>query len=285
MSTIIEARGLSKRYGRFQAVDHVDFTIERGKIVGLIGPNGAGKTTVLKALLGLTSFEGQLSVLGFNPCKERHKLMQQVCFIADVAVLPKWLTVEKALAFVEGVHHRFNRQKAEDFLAKTQIRKESKVGHLSKGMTVQLHLALVLAIDVELLVLDEPTLGLDILFRKEFYNALLTEFFDDSRSVIITTHQVEEVESLLSDVMFIQQGRIVLDASMGELNQRFIQVHVSEENVEKARQYSPVSERETLKAKIFLFDGLAREKAEQLGEVHQPDLSDLFVATLKESQS
>ena len=295
---MIKAQGLSKSYGRFSAVDDVSFTVERGRIVGLIGPNGAGKTTVLKALLGLTSFKGQLSVFGLNPSKDRHKLMQKVCFIADVAVLPKWLTTKQALTFVEGVHPQFNRNKAEDFLAKTQIKMKSKVGQLSKGMIVQLHLALVLAIDAELLVLDEPTLGLDILFRKEFYHTLLTEFFDDKRSIIITTHQVEEIEGLLSDVMFIQKGKIVLDAPMSELSQRFIQVHIPHEmngtdalsaesatyaKIEKARQYSPLSESSTLNSRVFLFDGLAREKAEQLGEVRRPELSDLFVATLKEA--
>ena len=281
MSAIVKARGLSKEYGSFKALDGVDFSIERGRIVGLIGPNGAGKTTALKALLGLTSFQGELDVLGLDPRKERHKLMQKVCFIADVAVLPRWLTVTQALSFVEGVHPAFNRAKAESFLAKTKIRLKSKVGHLSKGMVTQLHLALVLSIDVELLILDEPTLGLDILYRKEFYQELLSEFFDENRSIIVTTHQVEEVENLLTDLLLINNGQLVLNTTMDDVSERFIEVMVNKEQVEAARALHPISEREVFGRSVFLFDGVNREQAESLGETHRPSISDLFVAKMK----
>ncbi|NVJ49147.1 MAG: ABC transporter ATP-binding protein [Gammaproteobacteria bacterium] len=282
MSNVVTARGLRKSYGAFNALDSVDFSVKRGRIVGLIGPNGAGKTTILKAILGLTTFDGHLDVFGLDPQKDRHKLMQKVCFIADVAVLPRWMKVSQALDFVEGVHPRFNRAKAEKFLAKTKINKVSKVGHLSKGMVTQLHLALVLAIEVELLVLDEPTLGLDILYRKDFYNELLTEFFDEDRSIIVTTHQVEEVENLLTDLMFIKNGKIILDSTMDEVSERFVEVMVSSEKVEQAVQYKPIAEREVFGRKVFLFDGLESETAHSLGDIHRPSVSDLFVAKMRE---
>lgn len=281
MSSIVTASGLSKSYGGFDALKSVDFTIERGRIVGLIGPNGAGKTTALKAILGLTTFDGELSVFGLDPRKDRHKLMQKVCFIADVAVLPRWLKVSQALEFVEGVHPKFDKQKAERFLQKTKIMMHSKVGHLSKGMVTQLHLALVLAIDVELLVLDEPTLGLDILYRKEFYHELLSEFFDENRTIIVTTHQVEEVENLLTDLMFIKDGEFILDSSMDEVSDRFVEVMVPSEKAEQARQYNPIAEREVFGRKVYLFDGLASDVAEKLGDTHRPSISDLFVAKMK----
>ncbi|MEE4246029.1 MAG: ABC transporter ATP-binding protein [Kangiellaceae bacterium] len=285
MSSIVTAKGLSKSYGSFAALKSVDFTIDRGRIVGLIGPNGAGKTTALKSILGLSTFDGHLDVFGLDPVKDRHRLMQKVCFIADVAVIPRWLQVSQALDFVEGVHPRFNREKAERFLTKTKINKASKVGHLSKGMVTQLHLALVLAIDVELLVLDEPTLGLDILYRKEFYNELLSEFFDEDRTIIVTTHQVEEVENLLTDLMFIKDGEIVLNASMDEVTDRFVEVMVSKENAEQARQYNPIAEREVFGRKVFLFDGIDHEVANRLGDTHRPSVSDLFVAKMKGENS
>jgi ABC-2 type transport system ATP-binding protein len=282
MSAIITARGLKKNYGHYQALKGVDFTIERGRIVGLIGPNGAGKTTVLKAILGLTTFDGHLDVFGIDPRKNRHKLMQKVCFIADVAVLPKWMKVSQALEFVGGVHPRFDRAKAELFLKKTNIKFESKIGQLSKGMVTQLHLALVLSINVELLVLDEPTLGLDILYRKEFYQELLSEFFDENRSILVTTHQVEEVENLLTDLMFIKKGEIILNSSMDEIAERFIEVMVSRDKVEQAKQYQPLAEREVFGRKVFLFEGLSIDIAQSLGETHRPGISDLFVAKMKE---
>jgi ABC-2 type transport system ATP-binding protein len=282
MSSIVTARGLKKQYGHYQALRGIDFSIERGRIVGLIGPNGAGKTTVLKAILGLTTFDGELSVFELDPRKQRHRLMQKVCFIADVAVLPRWMRVSQALDFVSGVHPKFNRQKALAFLNKTKIQPQSKIGQLSKGMVTQLHLALVLSIDVELLVLDEPTLGLDILYRKEFYQELLTEFFDESRSILVTTHQVEEVENLLTDLIFIRNGEIVLNSSMDLIEQRFIEVMVSGDKIEQARQYKPLSERDVFGRKVFLFEDLPVDVAEALGETHRPGVSDLFVAKMKE---
>ncbi len=282
MSSIITAEGLKKSYGNYDALRGVDFTVERGRIVGLIGPNGAGKTTALKAILGLTTFDGHLDVFGLDPRNDRHRLMQKVCFIADVAVLPKWMKVSQALDFVSGVHPRFDRLKAESFLKKTKIKRDSKVGHLSKGMVTQLHLALVLSINVELLVLDEPTLGLDILYRKEFYHELLSEFFDENRSIIVTTHQVEEVENLLTDLMFIKDGQIILNSSMDDVSQRFIEVMVSSDKAEAAKQYNPIAEREMFGRKVFLFDGIGQEIAESLGDTHRPSISDLFVAKMKE---
>ncbi len=283
MNAIVTAQGLKKSYGAFDALKSVDFSIERGRIVGLIGPNGAGKTTALKAILGLTTFDGHLDVFGLDPRKDRHRLMQKVCFIADVAVLPRWLKVSQALDFVEGVHPRFDRKKAESFLTKTKIHLNSKVGHLSKGMVTQLHLALVLAINVELLVLDEPTLGLDILYRKEFYQELLSEFFDEDRTIIVTTHQVEEVENLLTDLMFIRDGKIVLNSTMDEVSDRFVEVMVNKENAESALSHNPIAQREVFGRQVFLFDGIDRDTAESLGETHRPSVSDLFVAKMKEA--
>lgn len=281
MSAVVTAKGLRKSYGGFDALKSVDFTIERGRIVGLIGPNGAGKTTALKSLLGLTNFDGHLDVFGLDPRQDRHLLMQRVCFIADVAVIPRWMKVSQSLEFVEGVHPKFDRVKAERFLKKTKINLNSKVGHLSKGMVTQLHLALILAIDVELLVLDEPTQGLDILYRKEFYQELLGEFFDDNKTIVVTTHQVEEVENLLTDLMFIKDGNIVLDSTMDEVGERFVEVMVSGDQVDAARQHKPIAEREVFGRKVFLFDGIGNDAAESLGDTHRPSVSDLFVAKMK----
>ncbi len=283
----IEARSLRKRYGDTIALDGIDLTVQEGRILGLIGPNGAGKSTALQAILGLSDFEGELSVLGRNPWTDREKLMQEVCFIADVAVLPRWLRVSQALDFVGGVHPRFDREKAEAFLARTAIKRHSKVGQLSKGMTVQLHLALVMAIDARLLVLDEPTLGLDIIYRKQFYDTLLNDYFDSSRTIVVTTHQVEEIQHILTDVVFIDRGKIVLNTSMEALGSRFVEVMVPPERLAAAQALKPLHERRVFGRSIMLFDtgpaGSGRLQA--LGEVRTPNLSDLFVALLTPAQA
>ena len=278
---ILRAKGLSKRYGTTIALDHVDLEIRPGCIVGLIGPNGAGKTTALKAILGLTEFDGELSVLGFDPRTQRTELMQQVCFIADVAVLPRWLRVGEAVEFVAGVHPRFSREKCEAFLARTKIQKTQRVRELSKGMIVQLHLALVMAIDAKLLVLDEPTLGLDILYRKEFYETLLNDYFDHEKTILVTTHQVEEIERILTDLIFIREGRIALDASMDAVGERYAEVMVAPDKADAARALKPLSERQIFGKSIFLFDGIDRARLAALGELHKPSIADLFVATMK----
>ena len=285
MPAIVKARGLKKHYGSTVALDRVDFDVEAGRIVGLIGPNGAGKTTALKAILGLTSFSGQLDVLGLNPMRDRHRLMHEVCFIADVAVLPRWMRVHQAVDFVEGVHPHFSRERAMQFLARTKIKPTSRVKELSKGMVAQLHLALVMAIDAKLLVLDEPTLGLDIIYRKEFYNNLLNDYFDEERTIIITTHQVEEVEHILTDLMFIQDGKIVLDSTMEEVAERFTEVMVTPDMVDNARALKPLHERETFGKFVFLFDGVGQLELAELGELHHPSVADLFVATMKEDSA
>ena len=281
MSAVVHARKLSKKYGTTIALDAVDFEIEAGRIVGLIGPNGAGKTTALKAILGLSEFEGELSVLGLDPRTDRPKLMEQVCFIADVAVLPRWIRVGQAIDFVAGVHPRFSRDKCEAYLAHTKIRKDMRVRELSKGMIVQLHLALVMAIDARVLVLDEPTLGLDILYRKTFYENLLSEYFDENKTIIVTTHQVEEVEHILTDLIFIRDGKIVLDASMDEVGERYSEIMVNPDKAEAARALNPLSERQIFGKSIFLFDGVDRSRLAGLGEMHKPSIVDLFVATMK----
>lgn len=281
MSAVIHAKGLSKRYGQTIALDAVDFEIESGRIVGLIGPNGAGKTTALKSILGLSEFDGELSVLGLDPRTQRPKLMEQVCFIADVAVLPRWIRVCDAIDFVGGVHPRFSRQKCEAFLARTKLKPKMRVREMSKGMIVQLHLALVMAIDARILVLDEPTLGLDILYRKTFYENLLSEYFDENKTIIVTTHQVEEVEHILTDLIFIRDGRIALNASMDEIGERYAEVMVNPDKVEAARALNPLNERQIFGKSIFLFDGVDRERLAALGELHKPSIADLFVATMK----
>jgi ABC-2 type transport system ATP-binding protein len=281
MNAVVAASGLSKRYKNTAALDNVSFEIQPGRIVGLIGPNGAGKTTALKAILGLTDFQGELSVLGLDPRRQRGKLMEQVCFIADVAVLPRWIRVREAVDFVANVHPRFDRKKCEAFLARTKLTPEMRVKQMSKGMIVQLHLALVMAIDARLLVLDEPTLGLDILYRKQFYQSLLEDYFDENKTIIVTTHQVEEVEHILTDLMFIRDGRIVLDADMDAVGERFAEVMVGAERAAEARTLKPLHERQVFGKSIFLFDGVARAQLEALGEVRRPSVSDLFVATMK----
>ena len=280
MSTLIEARGLRKTYGKTAALEGIDLRIEEGRIVGLIGPNGAGKTTALKAILGLTPYEGDLKVMGLDPYQQRHRLMQDVCFIADVAVLPRWLRVNQALDFVAGVHPRFNRERADAFLAKTDIKPKSRVRELSKGMVTQLHLALIMAIDAKLLVLDEPTLGLDILYRKKFYETLLNDYFDGNRTILVTTHQVEEIQQVLTDVVFINHGRIALDCSMEDVENRYAEVMVNPDKLAEARALGPIHERQVFGRGVFLFENVERAKLVALGEIHTPSIADLFVAKL-----
>lgn len=279
---VVHARGLRKTYRSTVALDGTDFDIAPGRIVGLIGPNGAGKTTALKALLGLTRCEGTLQVLGRDPRRERDALMNDVCFIADVAVLPRWLRVGEAIDFVAGIHPRFDRARCDRFLANTQLKPRARVRELSKGMIVQLHLALVMAIDARLLVLDEPTLGLDILYRKQFYQRLLEDYFDEDKTIIITTHQVEEIEHILTDVMFIRGGKVVLQAGMDEVGERFVEVLVNADQAEAARQLGPIDERALPFGKtVMLYDGLAPHALAGYGETRTPGLADLFVATMK----
>jgi ABC-2 type transport system ATP-binding protein len=277
---IIEARGLRKTFKTTVALDGIDLRVEQGRILGLIGPNGAGKTTALNAILGLTDYEGELRVLGRDPWRERDQLMLDACFIADVAILPRWLRVSQALDYVAGVHPRFDRAKAEAFLAKTDIRRSSKVRELSKGMITQLHLALVMAIDARLLVLDEPTLGLDILFRKQFYDSLLNDYFDRSRTIVVTTHQVDELQDVLTDLMFINHGRIVFNCTMDEFESRYAEVQVRPEHLTAARALQPIRERQVLGRNILLFDHADREQLTSLGEVRTPSIADLFVAVI-----
>ena len=281
MSAVISARGLTKRYKGTVAVDSIDFDIPAGRIVGLIGPNGSGKTTTLKAALGLVPFEGELKVLGKDPRTQRDELMQDVCFIADVAVLPRWLKVKDAVDFVAGVHPRFDRKKAEAYLAHTKLKPEMKVKEMSKGMIVQLHLALVMAIDAKLLVLDEPTLGLDILYRKQFYQNLLEDYFDENKTIVVTTHQVEEIEHILTDLMFIREGKIVLSASMDDVGERFVEVMVNADKAESARALGPIDERQVFGKSVMLFDGRPRPELAAYGETRNPGIADLFVATMK----
>jgi ABC-2 type transport system ATP-binding protein len=280
----IEARGLRKAYGSTVALDRVNITVQEGRILGLIGPNGAGKSTALNAILGLTPYEGELKVLGRNPWTERDRLMTDVCFIADVAVLPRWMRVSQALDYVAGVHPRFDRAKAEAFLAKTTIKRTSRVRELSKGMVTQLHLALIMAIDARLLVLDEPTLGLDLLYRKQFYDTLLNDYFDKSRTIVVTTHQVEEIQHILTDLMFIDRGRVVLESSMEDFEVRYVEVMVTPDKVAEARARGPIHERQVFGRTIFLFEGLSRESLSALGEAHTPSIADLFVAVIGGAQ-
>ncbi len=276
----IEAHGLRKVFGTTVALDGVDLCVEEGRIVGLIGPNGAGKSTALHAILGLIPFQGALKVLGRDPWSARDQLMRDVCFLADVAVLPRWLRVTHSLDYLEGVHPRFDRAKAEGFLAKTGIKRGSKVRELSKGMVTQLHLALVMAIDARLLVLDEPTLGLDILFRKQFYDSLLNDYFDRSRTIVVTTHQVEEVQNVLTDLLFINHGRIVLNCTMEEFERRYVEVTVKPEQIVNARALRPIYERQVFGRSALLFDGVGREQLAEFGDVHTPSIADLFVAVM-----
>lgn len=281
MSAVIHARKLRKAYANSVALDSIDLDIEAGRIVGLIGPNGAGKTTALKAILGLCEFEGELSVLGLDPRKQRTELMNDVCFIADVAVLPRWISAGEAIDFVEGIHPRFSRAKCEAFLSHTKIKPTQRVRELSKGMIVQLHLALVMAIDAKLLVLDEPTLGLDILYRKSFYESLLSDYFDEQKTIIVTTHQVEEVENILTDLIFIRDGKLILTATMDEVGERYAEVMVNPDKADAARALNPLSERQIFGKSIFLYDGIDRSRLSELGEIRKPSVADLFVATMK----
>src|SRR5215813_11583741 len=276
----IEARGVRKAYGATMALDGLDLRVEEGRILGLIGPNGAGKTTALNAILGLTPYQGELRVLGRNPWNERDLLMRDVSFIADVAVLPRWICVSELLEYLAGIHPRFDRMKTEGFLAKTSIKLDSRVKTLSKGMVAQLHLALVMAIDARLLVLDEPTLGLDILFRKQFYDSLLNDYFDRSRTIVVTTHQVEEVQDVLTDLMFINHGRIVLQCSMEEFDSRYLEVMVNPEHVAAARALKPIHERPVFGRSVLLFEHVDRDQLVAFGEVRRPSIADLFVAVM-----
>jgi ABC-2 type transport system ATP-binding protein len=276
----IEARGLRKAFGTTIALDGIDLRVEEGRILGLIGPNGAGKTTVFNSILGLTAYQGELKVLGRDPWTDRDLLMRDVCFIADVAVLPRWMRVSQALDYVAGVHPRFDRAKAEGFLARTNIKRTSKVRELSKGMIAQLHLALVMAIDAKLLILDEPTLGLDILYRKQFYDSLLNDYYDRTRTIVVTTHQVEEIQNVLTDVMFINAGRIVLSCSMEEFESRYLELMVHSGLLAAARALKPIHERQVLGRSIMLFDRADRQQLAALGDVRTPSIADLFVAVL-----
>jgi ABC-2 type transport system ATP-binding protein len=281
----IEARGLRKAFGTTVALDGVDLRVEEGRILGLIGPNGAGKTTALNAILGLTSYEGQLSVLGRDPWNAREELMRDVSFIADVAVLPRWIRVTQLLDYVAGVHPKFDRAKAEGFLAKTTIKRTRKVRELSKGMVAQLHLAVVMAIDAKLLVLDEPTLGLDILYRKQFYDSLLNDYFDGKRTIVVTTHQVEEIQDILTDLKFIDHGRIVLECSMEEFESRYVEVMVHPDHIAGARSLKPMLERQVFGRSVMLFDGVDRGQLAALGDLRRPSIADLFVAVMGNPQS
>jgi ABC-2 type transport system ATP-binding protein len=278
--TVIEARGLRKSFGTTIALDGVDLRVAEGRILGLIGPNGAGKTTALDAILGLTQYQGELRVLGRDPWNERDRLMRDVCFIADVAVVPRWMLVSQALDYVAGVHPRFDRAKAEGFLAKTDIKRSSKIRELSKGMVTQLHLALVMAIDARLLVLDEPTIGLDILYRKQFYDSLLNDYFDRNRTIVVTTHQVEDVQNVITDLMFISRGRIVLTCTMEEFEARYLEVTVHPEQVAAARALKPIHERQMLGRSLLLFEHGDRQQLAALGDVRTPSIADLFVALM-----
>lgn len=281
MTSLVSARNVSKRFGSLRAVDNVSFDIAKGRIMGLIGPNGAGKTTLLKAMLGLTDCEGELSVLGLDPFRQRRELMRNICFISDVAVLPRWIRVSQLLDFLDSVHPNFSRGRAEELLKSTDIQASSKVRELSKGMVTQLHLSIITAIDAKLLVLDEPTIGLDIIFRKEFYSNLLNDYFDEERTIIITTHQVEEIENLLTDVMFINHGKLVLDTSMEEIPETYVELLATDDNASKASHYRPIFEREVFGKKVLTFEGVSRDSLQGLGEIRTPDIADLFVAKVK----
>ena len=283
MSTI-EARGLRKTFKNTIALDGVDLRVEEGRILGLIGPNGAGKSTLLNCVLGLIPFQGELNVIGLDPWRARDQLMREVCFIADVAVLPRWMRVWQAIDYVEGVHPRFDRAKAEAFLARTQIKKTSRVRELSKGMVTQLHLALVMAIDAKLLVLDEPTLGLDLLFRKQFYESLLNDYFDRTRTIIVTTHQVEEIQQILTDMMFIDRGKIALSCSMEDFERRYVELTARPESVADACALKPIYERQMLGRTMLLFDGVARDRLAPFGDIRTPSIADLFVAVMGDRQ-
>ena len=278
MNSLVSAQGVSKLFGSFRAVDNVSFEIDAGKIIGLIGPNGAGKTTLLKAMLGLTDCEGQLSVMGLDPFRQRKELMRNICFIADVAVLPRWIRVSQLLDYVAAVHPNFSRKRAEDLLQQTKIMAKSKVKELSKGMVTQLHLSIIMSVDAKFLVLDEPTLGLDIIFRKEFYANLLNDYFDEERTILVTTHQVEEIENLLTDIMFINDGKILLSSTMESLGDTYTEVSTAGDEATRARGLGPIAENQMFGKSVMLFEGVGRELLEGLGEIRTPSVSDLFVA-------
>jgi ABC-2 type transport system ATP-binding protein len=280
MTSTIKARNLRRHFGQTRALDGIDLDIPAGRIVGLIGPNGAGKTTALKAILGLGRYRGELEVLGLDPASQRDRLMQDVCFIADVAVLPRWARVRQIIDLTEKMHPRFSRERCMYFLKGTKVRQNAKIKALSKGMVVQLHLALVMAIDAKLLVLDEPTLGLDILFRKQFYSNLLNEYFDEERTILITTHQVEEVEHILTDLIFIKDGKLILNSSMDDVHERYTEVMVKPDQAEEARALGPLHERVLFGRHIFLYDNAASGQLRELGEIHKPSVADLFVALM-----
>jgi len=281
-SSIIHAQGLSRRYGSTIALDNVALDVPAGRIVGLIGPNGAGKTTALKAILGLSKFKGKLEVLGLDPSKDRDDLMEDVCFIADVAVLPRWARVWQIIELTERLHPRFSRTQCMKYLSRTKIKQKSKVRALSKGMVVQLHLALVMSIDAKLLILDEPTLGLDILFRKQFYTSLLNEYFDEQRTILITTHQVEEVEHILTDLIFIKDGKLIVNNTMDDIYEQYTEVMVGPDTAAQARELNPIHERVLFGRHIMLFDNADQQRLSELGEIHKPSVADLFVALMGE---
>ena len=278
--TCIEARGLRKTFGKTVALDGVDLRVEEGRILGIVGPNGAGKSTALHAAVGLIPFDGELKVLGRDPWMERDQILRDVAFIADVAILPRWLRVSQALDYVAGVHPRFDRGKAESFLAKTGIERSKKVRELSKGMVAQLHLSLVMAVDAKLLILDEPTLGLDILFRKKFYDSLISDYFDRSRTIVVTTHQIDEIQDVLTDFVFLNRGRLVLESSMESFESRYLEVMVNPENAAAARALRPIHERQLFGRSILLYDGADRRELAALGDVRTPSIADLFVAVM-----
>jgi ABC-2 type transport system ATP-binding protein len=280
MNSIIKAQGLSKSYGDFRALDGIDLDIAEGRIVGLIGPNGAGKTTALRCMMGLATYDGQLRVLDKNPQQERMSLLSDIAYIADTAVLPRWIRVDQILEYMQGVHPKFNRQRAQSFLNETEITADHKVGKLSKGMVTQLHLALAISIDAKLLILDEPTLGLDILYRKRFYEQLLQDYFDEGRTIVITTHQVEEVEQLLTDLVFIKKGKIVLNMDMDQVAETYIELEVRPEQVEAARALAPISERSVLGGKVFMFENMPLERLQSLGTIRMPSVADLFISKM-----
>ena len=280
MTAVIQANNLSKSFGSFKALDGANFEVPLGRIVGVVGANGAGKTTMLNAILGLTKYDGELSVLGLSPASDRDKIMEDVSFISDVATLPRWMKVCEVLDYVEAVHPKFSRESAMGYLAKTKIPMKKRVKALSKGMVTQLHLAVVMSIEAKLLVLDEPTLGLDILFRKNFYSTLLEDYFDHDRTILITTHQVEEIEHILTDAMFIRDGKMVLHEDMDTLSEMFFEVVVEDDNVEAARALGPVAERSSLGRTVFAFEGVEKAKLKAVGEVHTMKLADIFVVKM-----
>ena len=280
---VVRARGIKKRYSDNNALNGLDLDLRQGQILGLIGPNGAGKSTFLHAVLGLLESEGSLEVMGLEPFKNRHLLLKKVCSITDVAVLPKWMTVEQMLEYVEGVHPEFDPKKARSILSKTNIKNKSKIRTLSRGMVVQLHLAIIMAIDAELLVLDEPTLGLDLVYRKEFYSRLIEDYFDGNKTILISTHQVEEIEGVLTDVVFLDKGRAVMKESIDSLNQRFLELRPNADNNEKAKSLNPINIRTELGRTVFLYENMDIEKLSSLGEVRPPFIADLFVAIMNRS--